>query len=463
MNNFFAVLMDIIARFFQFKDQKTNFKTEIIAGITTFFTMAYIIIVNPAILQSAGMPFGPSMVATIISAVFGTLIMGVYAKRPFAIAPYMGENAFIVFTVVNVLGYTWQVALGAIFISGILFTILTVTKIRGWMVEAIPMSLKYSFSAGIGLFLTFIGLNLTGIVKVTIDIPSVLSNGKLDNIAVALGSPEAVLHLGNLNESSVLLAIFSFIITSIMMIWRVKGAILLGIVITTFLAFPLGIIQIPKQWVSLPPSLSPIFLELDILGSISIGGFNIILIVFIMAFVDTIGTLIGLSARAGFLDKDGNLPQIEKPMMADALTTTFAALIGTTTSGAYIESSTGIEAGGKTGFTAIVVAILFLSALFFSPFFIIIPPQAYGPALIIIGLLMLSTITKINFEDYTESIPAFTVVVLISFTYNIGVGITGGFILYPFFKVISGKHKDINPGLWVLSALSLLFFIFYPY
>ncbi|MDH4129558.1 MAG: NCS2 family permease [Spirochaetota bacterium] len=455
--------MDIIARFFQFKDQKTNFKTEIIAGITTFFTMAYIIIVNPAILQSAGMPFGPSMVATIISAVFGTLIMGVYAKRPFAIAPYMGENAFIVFTVVNVLGYTWQVALGAIFISGILFTILTVTKIRGWMVEAIPMSLKYSFSAGIGLFLTFIGLNLTGIVKVTIDIPSVLSNGKLDNIAVALGSPEAVLHLGNLNESSVLLAIFSFIITSIMMIWRVKGAILLGIVITTFLAFPLGIIQIPKQWVSLPPSLSPIFLELDILGSISIGGFNIILIVFIMAFVDTIGTLIGLSARAGFLDKDGNLPQIEKPMMADALTTTFAALIGTTTSGAYIESSTGIEAGGKTGFTAIVVAILFLSALFFSPFFIIIPPQAYGPALIIIGLLMLSTITKINFEDYTESIPAFTVVVLISFTYNIGVGITGGFILYPFFKVISGKHKDINPGLWVLSALSLLFFIFYPY
>lgn len=444
--------MSLLSQFFQFKEHKTNYKTEIIGGITTFATMSYIIVVNPAILENAGIPREASVVATILTATFGTLIMGVYAKRPFAIAPYMGENAFIAYTVVIGLGQSWQIALGAIFISGVLFLILTVTKIRGWLVQAIPRGLKYSFTAGIGLFLTFIGLNVSGIIKI--------------------GTAAAPLQIGNLSNPIVLLSIFTFVIIAVMMVWRVKGAILLGMIITTLIAFLLNYLdithipkaEIPKEWVSFPLNhLADTFLKLDLSNMLSWGFLNVVLIVFVMAFVDTIGTLIGVSAQAGFLDEKGNLPQIEKPMLADALSTTFAALVGTTTAGAYIESASGVEAGGRTGFTAVIVAFLFLSALFFSPFFAAIPPQAYGPVLIIIGLLMLSSITKIDFHDYTESIPAFVVVILMSFTYNIGIGITGGFILYPFFKLTSGRYKEIHPGLWVLTALSILFFIFYPY
>jgi len=435
--------MGVVARFFQLEELGSNLRTEIIAGLTTFVTMAYIIVVNPAILQAAGIPFGPSMVATILSATFGTLLMGIYARRPFAIAPYMGENAFIAYTVVKVLGYSWQTALGAIFIGGVIFTLLTVTRARVWLVEAIPQGLKYSFAVGIGLFLTFIGLNDAGLV--------------------ALGVPGAPVHFGNLTSPPVLLAVFCFVIIGIMMIWRVKGAILLGILITTFLAFPLGVAQMPAKWVSLPPSLAPVFLQLDIMGALTWGFFAVILTVFVMDLVDTMGTLIGVSARAGFLDQKGNLPEVEKPMLADALATVFGSLAGTTTTGTYIESAAGIEAGGKTGLTAVVTGLFFLSALFFAPLFTAVPPQAYGPALIVIGLLMLSPITKINFQDYTESIPAFAVVVLMSFTYNIGIGMTAGFILYPFFKAVSGRFKEVHPGLWVLGALSLLFYRFYPY
>ncbi|MGH7273565.1 MAG: NCS2 family permease, partial [Nitrospiria bacterium] len=316
-------------------------------------------------------------------------------------------------------------------------------RLRQWLLEAVPPGLRYSFAVGIGLFLTFIGLNETGIV--------------------ILGSSGAPVKIGDVTSATVLVGIFGFLLISVLIIRRVPGAILLGILLTTFVAFLFGIAAPPESWVSLPPSLEPTFLQLDILGAFTWAFFAIVLTIFIMAFVDTMGTLLGVSARAGFLDEGGNLPQIERPMLADALSTTFAALVGTTTAGAYIESATGVEAGGRTGITAVVTALLFTIALFFAPFVTAIPAQAYGPVLIMVGLLMLSPITKINFNDYTELIPAFAVVVLMSFTYNIGIGITGGFLLYPFCKVVSGRPGEVRPGLWVMGLLSLLFFIFYPY
>ena len=435
----------MLDRFFKLKEHGTNVRTEVIAGLVTFMTMVYIVVVNPAILQVAGIPRGPSIVATVLSAFIGTIIMGLYAKRPFAIAPYMGENAFIAYTVVKVLGYSWQTALGAIFIGGVLFVIITLVKLRTWLARAIPIGLKYSFAVGIGLFLAFIGLNETGIVK--------------------LGVPGAPVHVGDISSASVLLAIFGIVLIGGLMVRRVKGAILIGILAVTFLAIPLGIIEAPEHWVTLRPfaGFGSIFLKLDILGALTWGFLAVILTVFVMDFVDTMGTLIGVSARAGFLDEKGNLPEIEKPMLADAIATVAGALFGTTTTGTYIESAAGIEEGGRTGLTAVVVALLFLVCLFFSPFFTVIPPQAYGPALIVVGMFMLSPITKINFRDYTELIPAFGVITLMSFTYNLGVGITAGFILYPLLKAIGGRFREIHPGLLVLAGLSVLFYIFYPY
>ncbi|RMD93103.1 MAG: NCS2 family permease [Calditrichaeota bacterium] len=430
-------------RYFEFDKHQTNFKNEILGGLTTFMTMSYIIVVNPKILEAAGIPVGASMVATILTAVFGTLLMGIYAKRPFAIAPYMGENAFIAYTVVVILGFNWQTALGAVFIGGVLFILLTAFRLRQWLLESVPESLKYSFAVGIGLFLIFIGLNVTGIVQ--------------------MGTPDAPVKIGKITSLPVLTSIIGFLIISVLFIRRVPGALLLGIIVTTLLAFILKVAKPPQAIVSLPPSLSPIFLKLDIAGALSWSAFAVVLTVFVMAFVDTMGTLIGVSSRAGFLDEKGNLPEIEKPMMSDAIATTVAALFGTTTAGAYIESAAGVEVGGRTGFTAVVVALLFLLALFFSPFLTAVPPQAYGPALIVVGYMMMTAIKKINFEDYTELFPAMAVVILMSFTYNIGIGITAGFVLYPLFKIVDGKIGEISPGLWVLSGLSLLFYIFYPY
>jgi adenine/guanine/hypoxanthine permease len=433
----------VLERLFRLSENQTTLSRELIAGITTFTTMSYIIVVNPAILKVAGIPAEPSMVATILAAVFGCTLMGLYANRPFAIAPYMGENAFIAFTVCQLLGFRWQTALGAIFIAGCVFILLTVLKVRTWIVESIPTSLRYSFAVGIGLFLTFIGLNQTGIV--------------------AVGVPGAPVHTGALTSAPVLVAIFGFFLMSLLIIRKFPGAILVSIIVTAFVAYIFKVAPWPHQFVSLPPSVTPIVGQLDIRGALTWKAFPIALTIFIMAFVDTMGTLIGLSARAGFLDENGNLPQIQRPMLVDALATTFSPIVGTTTSGAFVESATGIEAGGRTGLTSLVVALGFLVALFFAPFVAAIPPQAYGPALILVGLFMLAPITRIDFKDFTESIPAFAVVSLMCFTFNIAVGITAGFILYPFCKLVSGQARQIKPGLWVLTALSLLFFIFYPY
>jgi len=440
--------------YFKFDEFGTNYRKEIIAGITTFITMAYIIIVNPAILYnyntvegiSDGIPHKDALVvATILTAFFGTLLLGIYAKRPFAIAPYMGENAFIAITVISSsnLGYPWQTALGAIFIGGVLFTIITLAGIRSWLAKAIPEGLKYSFVVGIGLFLTFIGLNKTGIVSI--------------------GVPGAPLKIGMISDPQVLLAILGLVLIGFLLLKKVPGAILIGIISVTILSYIFKIEPIPAKFISKPPSLKPTFCQLDITGALTWGFFPVILTVFVMDFVDTMGTLIGVSARANLLDENGNLPEMEKPMLADSLSTVLGSLLGTTTSGVFIESAAGIEEGGRTGFASVVTAFLFLLALFFSPFLTTIQPFAYGPALIIVGLFMLEPIKKINFKDYSELIPAFCTIVLMSFTYNIGIGMTAGFVLYPLFKLISGKWREVHLGLWILGGLSLLFYIFYPY
>jgi AGZA family xanthine/uracil permease-like MFS transporter len=294
--------------FFGLSHHQTTVRQEVLAGLTTFFTMAYIVAVNPAILSAAGMPTAASVTATILTAIFGTLLMGLYAKRPFAIGPYMGENAFIAFTVVKVLGYSWQSALGAVLLAGILFILLTVFRLRQWMVDAIPATLRYSYAAGIGLFLAFVGLNQTGIV--------------------ALGAPGAPVRPGHLTSGSVLLAIFGFLLMTVLTIRRFHAAILTSVLATAILSFVTGVAPAPTSWVGRPPSLAPVFLKFDLHDLFSWGYFPVVLTIFVIAFVDTMGTLIGVSARAGFLDENGNLPQIERPMMADALSTTFAALIG---------------------------------------------------------------------------------------------------------------------------------------
>ena len=433
----------MVTRYFRLQELRTTIKQETIGGATTFITMAYIIIVNPKILEAAGIPFGPSMVATVLTAFLGTLLMGVYARRPFAIAPYMGENAFLAFTVVKVLGFSWEQALGAIFISGLIFAVLTLLNIRTWLVNSIPDTLRIGFSVGIGLFLTFIGLNETGIVK--------------------LGVQGAPVHIGNFGEHSVRLAIFGFVLTGFLMVRKIKGAILLGIFAVTMPAFSLGIVETPGTFVSMPPSIGPIFARLDITGVLRIEALPVILILLVMIFVDTMGTLIGVSYKAGFLDKDGNLPEVERPMLCDSLSTMAGAILGTTTSGAYIESAAGVEAGGKSGLASVVTALLFLGALFFAPVLTAVPPFAYGPALIIVGMLMISPIQRIQFDDLTDVIPVFTIIILMSFTYNIGIGMTAGFVVYPLIKTFSGKAREVPSGLWFLCALSLLFFFFYPY
>ena len=432
-----------LTRYFELDRLGTTIGREAIGGVTTFVTMAYIIIVNPKILEAAGIPFGPSMVATILTAAFGTLTMGVYAKRPFAIAPYMGENAFLAYTVVKVMGYSWQTALGAVFLAGILFTVLTLLKVRSWLADAIPEGLKIGFTVGIGLFLTFIGLNETGFVR--------------------LGAPGAPVHVGDLREPGVLLGIGGFVLAGFLMVKKWPVALLASIMAVSAVAFALGIAPIPESLFSWPPALGPVALQLDIAGALSWGVLGVVLTVFVMGFVDTLGTLIGLAYKADLVDENGNLPQIEKPMLVDALATTAGALLGTSTSGAYIESAAGIAAGGRSGLTAVVTALLFLLALFCAPLFSSIPPYAYGPALVMVGCLMVASVARLKLSDLSETIPVFSAIVLMSFTYNVGIGMTAGFILYPLFMVLTGRARAVKSGMWVLAGLSAIFFVFYPY
>ncbi|MCU0648372.1 MAG: NCS2 family permease [Gemmatimonadaceae bacterium] len=432
-----------VHRYFDFARHETTVAREALAGVATFLTMAYIIVVNPIILAGAGIPQDASVTATIVAATVGTLLMAVYAKRPFAIAPYMGENAFIVFTVVKGMGFSWQTALGAIFIAGVLFTVLTLLRVRGWLANAIPASLKHSFSVGIGLFITFIGLNETGIV--------------------ALGVPGAPVALGNLADAKVLTAIAGFVLTAVLLARRVHGALVAGILTTAVLSFIVGVAPWPTALVSAPPSLAPIVGALDVRGALTLEALPVVVIVFVMAFVDTIGTLIGLSSRAGLLDADGSLPEIEKPMLVDAVVNLVAPVVGTTTSGAYVESAAGIAEGGRTGFTALVVAALFALSLFLAPLLTAVPLHATGVAMVALGVLMLRPVTQLDFDDPTELIPAFLVIALVSFTYNVGVGMTAGLLAHPVLKVLTGRVREVRAAQWVLAAMAAGFFAVYPY
>ncbi len=436
-------MIGLAQRLFRLEEHGTTVRREVIGGATTFLTMAYIVVVNPKILEAAGIPFGASMVATILTAVLGTLLMGFYARPPFAVAPYMGENAFVAFTVVGLLGHPWESALGAVFLSGVAFTLLTVVRLRSWLATAIPETMKRAFAVGIGLFLSFIGLHTSGIV--------------------VLGAPGAPVHVGDMTDPRVLLAALGFLLVAGLMIRRVTGAILIGILAVMGLGFALGLAPAPEGVVSLPPSLAPTFLALDVRSALTWSFFPIVLTLFVMAFVDTIGTLMGLAYKADLVDARGDLPEIEKPMMADALATTGGALLGTTTAGAYIESATGIEAGARTGLAAVVVAFFFLLSLFFAPLLAAIPAYAYGPALVVVGMLMLSSAARLPFDDLTELVPAFATIALMSFTYNLGVGMTAGFVAYPVVKTVAGRWREVSLGMWILGALSALFYVFYPY
>ncbi|MBG0775769.1 MAG: NCS2 family permease [Desulfovibrionaceae bacterium] len=433
----------ILERMFRLKAHGTTPMREVVAGLTTFATMSYIIVVNPKILEAAGMPFGAAMTATILSAFFGSLAMGLYANRPFALAPYMGENAFIAFTVVKVLGYSWQTALGAVFVGGVLFTFFTLFGVRRWLIESIPRSLKLSFIVGIGLFLTFIGLNTVGLVT--------------------MGVPGAPVKFGNIADPSVLLAVAGVVLITVLMARRVPGALILGILIVSAAAYALGAAPLPDRLVGAPPSPGPVFLQLDIPGALTWGFFSVILTIFVMDFVDTMGSLYAVSFRGGLLDENDDLPNIERPLLVDALATVVGALLGTTTTGVYIESGTGIEAGGRTGLTAVTTALLFLLALFLAPLFVAVPHCAYGPCLIIVGMLMMRPFSEMEFDDLTEVLPTFLVVILMSFTYNLGIGMTAGFASYPIVKTLGGKGREVNAGMWVLCAVSVLFFAFYPH
>ena len=430
-------------RYFKFDQLHTNYRKETLGGLTTFFAMAYIIIVNPAILNAGGIPKEAGTTATILACVIGTLIMAFYARRPFAIAPYMGENAFVAYTVCLGMGYSWEKALGAVFISGIIFIIITALKVRSWISTAIPDSLKKGFAASIGFFIMFIGFNESGIS--------------------VLGVEGAPVHIGNLTTTGPLLAIFCVILTLILMVRKIPGALLIGMLFTTILAYLTGYTSIPSQIISAPPSLSPLFMKLDIVGALRIDFIPIILVLFIMAFIDTMGTLIGLSSRAGFLDANNNLPEIEKPMMADAVATTAAGLMGTTTSGAFLESAAGIEAGARSGFASLITALMFVLCLFFTPLLVTVPSVAYGAALVCVGFLMISPIKDLPFDDYTELFPAVTSIAVMAFTYNIGFGFAAGFLMYPIFKIASGRISELKPGIWVMFVIAILLFVIYPY
>lgn len=437
--------------FFKLTENNTTAKTEIIAGITTFVTMAYILVVNPVYLQIAGMDFNAVFMATCISAAIGTLIMGLYAKLPFAQAPGMGLNAFFAYTVVGTLGYSWEAALAAVFISGIFFIILTVTGVRETIVEAIPNSLKHAIGAGIGLFIALIGFKNAGIV---------------------IGSPATLVTFGDFREHAVLLAVIGIVITSVLMSRRVRGGLLLGIILTTLIGIPLGVTDTTMTEFSLDlmPTLgrafNPGFSDLVGMG----GGFIAIVssvFVVVLSFVlvdmfDTIGTLIGTGAKANMLDEKGKLPNMNKALMADAVATSAGALLGTSTVTTYVESAAGVAEGGKTGLTAVTTGVLFILSIFLAPFALMVPGEATAPALIIVGVLMMTTIKNINFDDFEEAVPAFFTLSIMAFSFSIANGIGAGLIFYPITKLAAGKAKDIHPLVYFLAIVFILKLAFLP-
>lgn len=421
----------MLQNYFKLAEHGTNVRTEVLAGLTTFLTMAYITIVNPAILSDTGMDFGAVFVATCVAAAIGTLIMGLYANYPIALAPGMGLNAYFTYGVVLGMGYEWQVALGAIFLSAILFIIISVLPIREWIINAIPKELKMAISAGIGLFLAIIALKNAGIV---------------------VDHPATLVSLGDLTAWPAILAIAGFILMVALDSRRIPGAVVLGILATTAVGVGLGVS--PFQGImDTPPDPSPTFLQLDLAGAFQIG---LVTIVFTFLFVDlfdTAGTLVGVAHRAGLLDAQGRLPRLRKALLADSSASAFGALLGTSTTTSYIESAAGIKAGGRTGLTAVVVAILFLLCLFFAPLAQTVPGYATAPALLFVACLMARGLSELNWEDPTVYAPAVVTAFAMPVTYSIADGIGIGFITYAGIKIVSGRWSECPLAVLVIAVL----------
>lgn len=462
----------ILETIFKLKENNTTIKTEVLAGLTTFITVAYIIFVNPNILKFAGMniqsikgegaaafsalndPVVASVfAATCISAAIGTFIMAFYANLPFVLAPGMGLNAFFTYSVCITLGYTWQQALAAVFISGILFILITVTSIREKIVEALPQNLKLAISGGIGLFIALIGLKSGGII---------------------VSNPDTLISFGNFTKANVVLTLIGITITAVLMSRKVKGAMLYGILLTTIIGIPMNITNISEiKLISAPPSIAPTFLHLDFKGLLGHGGLGVVgavssVLMVIITFslvdlFDTIGALVGTAQKANMLQPDGKVKNMHKAMLSDAAATTIGSMLGTSTLVTCVESTAGITEGGRTGLTSFTVGVLFILSLFFSGIVGLVPAEATAPALVIVGVLMLGAIKGIDFDDFTEALPAFFTIAIMPFSYSIANGIAAGIIFYPIVKLSTGKAKEVHPIIYILAALFILRFILLPH
>ncbi len=448
-------LRGVIARYFHFDQFQTNFPTEILAGITTFMTMAYILVVNPLILSNAifinesGDLFSELVVATGISAAIGTLIMALLAKYPFAQAPGMGLNAFFTYTVVLGLGIDWKLALSTVFIEGLIFIALTLTDIRRQIIKAIPLSLKYATAAGIGLFIAYIGL---------------AGDPSTGGAGIIVANATTKTALGNFQEPTTLMAIVGLLITSAFVVRRVKGALLWGILATAALGWILQITPPPMGLFQMPPFPKDLFGQ-AILGLTNINGtnlWNFVTVTFVFLFVDlfdTIGTLTGVAMKAGYMDENSELPRANQALFADAIATSIGAILGTSSVTTYVESASGVSEGGRTGFTALTTGILFISSLFFIPFIQGIPAYATTPTLVIVGVFMLSNVSQIQWQDLGEAIPAFLTLLMIPLTYSIAEGLAIGFITYPLIKTFQGKRQEVSQVTWIIAGVFILRFL----
>ena len=433
-------------KLFGFNPEKHKVRTEIVAGITTFLTMAYILAVNPSIFSALpGMPTDSVFTATALAALIATLVMAFYAKKPFGLAPGMGLNAFFVYTVCLTMGYSWQFALTAVLIEGVIFIILSATKVRTWILNSIPMSLKHAIGAGIGLFIAFIGLQNAGLV---------------------VNSDSTLVTLGDVCHGTGLLAVIGLVISCTLAMLHVRGGVLIGILVTAFIGLFIkdpatgAAITSFNGVISAPPSVKPIFCQFEWNQIFSL---DMVAVVFTFLFIDmfdTMGTVIGVSQKAGFVDENGNIEDVDKVFMSDAVGTVAGACLGTSTTTTYVESSTGVGSGGRTGLTAFTVAICFALSLLFSPIFLAIPSAATAPALIIVGMMMMNPVKEIDWLNYRESIPAFLTVILMPLAYSISDGILIGMISYVILYALSGKYKEITPTMWVLAVLFILRYIF---
>jgi len=425
-------------KFYQLKANGTTVKTEVLAGITTFLTMAYILAVNPNILAAAGMDKNALFTATAVASIVGTLAMALYAKLPFAQAPGMGMNAFFAFTVVLGMGYSWQFALTAILIEGVIFFIMNLLNIREAIVNAIPATLKNAISAGIGLFIAFIGLQNSGIV---------------------VNNDATLVQIGDITHGTALLALIGLVITAVLLIRKVKGALLIGILATAAIGIPMGITTFGGI-MDVPPSPAPLFFKFDFSKFFT---FDMLIVTFTFLFVDvfdTVGTLIGVCSKANMLDANGQIPNVKKAFYADAIGTTSGAIFGTSAVTTYVESAAGVSEGGRTGLTALVTAGCFVLALFFAPLFLSIPGAATAPILILVGLMMLSPIKDIDLDDYAESVPAFICIIAMPLMYSIAEGISLGLLSYVLLNMISGKFKKVSVAMYILAILFVLNYIF---